>query len=196
MTSLNKKAKNRLDRTLYNTGRKIIKAEDHRVALVELGKTLVPSKRTVITGYDESLLMRENNPTDNRTRRRPRKVHTVSRVIGKVLTPITETKEVYVLSPTGPKDSTGRVKDPRHFRGAFGQSSSLVFLGGKSYPHHGAQRKTRPGEKIAHTEANVENGIGELARQEAKARAPKPTPDIPIIPLDSLPEIGQPEVQQ
>lgn len=178
MTTLNKKATNRLkrlDRKVGNTVRKGMKAIARTLALVELGKTLVPGKRTVITGYEEVEVPRQRR---------------------KVVTPITEVKEVLIAPPTGPKTTRGRVKEPRQFRSGYSNSTRLVWLGGKAFHQHGALGKTRPGNKELHTEANVENGIGDLARKEAKAREPKPTPDIPIIPLDSLPEIGQPEVQQ
>jgi len=165
MTSLNKQAKNRLkrlDRKFYNIGKKIMKARDRRLALVALGKTLVPGKRTVTVGFKEVEVPRQRK---------------------KVLQRVTEVKDVLVLPKTGPKTGRGQVKEPTQFHITYGNSTSLAFISGKTYRHHGAQRKTRPGEKELRIEANVANGIGELARQESKAREPK-TPNISIVPLD------------
>ena len=80
------------------------------------------------------------------------------------------------------RDSTGREKEPTHFKLGYGQSTALAFLSGKGHIQHGEQRKTRPGEKELHTEALVENA----------AFVPKvaaPTPDIPVINPEKLPVI-------
>ena len=170
MTTLNKQAVNRLnrlDRKSRNAAAKGLRKLERQRDLVELGKSLIPGKRTVTTGFVETEVPHRGNQRESR----------------KILQRVTEVKDVLV-SPTGPKNSRGRLKEPTHFRSGYGNSASLVFLGGKSFPHHGAQRKTRPGEKELHTTALIENA--------EFVPTPKPTltPDIPVIDPEKLPEIG------
>jgi hypothetical protein len=154
----------RKDRAVYNTSMKIVRAEERRQELVALGKSLVPGKRTVITGYEEIEVPPRGKQKTGR----------------KILRRVTEVVDVFIPS-TGPKTTRGLVKEPTQFRSGYGNSVSLVFLGGKSFPHHGAQHKTRPGEKELHASALLEN--------EAFVPTPK-TPDILVIDPKKLPEIG------
>jgi hypothetical protein len=148
-------------RNAANGYMKGLRREARQSELVAIGKTLQLGKREVITGYEETLL----------THPHPRKV----------LTRITETQEIFVLPPTGPKNGRAQIKEPTHFRLGYGNSAALTFLSGKSFPQHGAQHKTRPGEKELHRDALVLNSVF--------VPTPKPTPGIPIDPA-ALPEIG------
>ena len=85
-----------------------------------------------------------------------------------------ETKKVLSFPPTGPKNSLGRVKQPKEFQPSPFSSTSLLWIGAKSFKQHGAQRKLRPGNKELHAAAIPENqafdGLAVLAKQEAAKR--------------------------
>jgi hypothetical protein len=194
--TLNKQTKNRaarMTRSLYNTGRKIIKAEERRQELVAIGKTLL--KKEVPTGQETVITKFAEDGTKQETR-----------------TP--EMKTVYVLPKSGPKNCRGREKEPTHFRLGYGQSTVLAFLRGKCHIQHGAQRKTRPGEKILHNEALPTNDIYNVLRPALDAAETpeaeqqvvriaaylghtlgvKPKPERPVLPVidpEKLPEIGE-----
>ena len=75
---------------------------------------------------------------------------------------------------------------PRGPRGMYGMTSRRdSFLSGKSFTQSGGGRKNRPGNKELHAEALIEN-----AAFVPKVK-PVPTPDIPVIDPENLPEIGE-----
>jgi hypothetical protein len=85
------------------------------------------------------------------------------------------TKKVLDFPPTGPKNCRGRVKQPKEFQPTPFSSTSLLWIGAKSFKQHGTQRKLRPGNKELHAVAIPENqafdGLAVLAKQEAAKRA-------------------------
>jgi hypothetical protein len=82
--------------------------------------------------------------------------------------PVVET--ISIFPPEGRKGTRGKVKQPREFRVSYFNSTALAFLSGKTFKHSGAHSKTRPGNKELHIAAQVENGLGFLARQEELTR--------------------------
>lgn len=84
-----------------------------------------------------------------------------------------ETKKVLSFPPTGPKNSRGRVKQPKEFQPSPFSSTSLLWVGAKQHAHTGAQRKSRPGNKELHAAAIPDNqafALATLAKQEAAER--------------------------
>jgi hypothetical protein len=70
---------------------------------------------------------------------------------------------------------------------------ALAFIGAKTYKHHGAQSKLRPGNKELHGEAIVELHSRSLAVEIDKALNPpeaEGTP-IPVVPADLAGEAAQ-----
>ena len=84
-----------------------------------------------------------------------------------------ETKKVLSFPPTGPKNSRGRVKQPKEFQPSPFSSTSLLWVGAKQHAHTGARRKSRPGNKELHAAAIPDNqafALATLAKQEAAER--------------------------
>ena len=84
-----------------------------------------------------------------------------------------ETKKVLSFPPTGPKNSRGRVKQPKEFQPSPFSSTSLLWVGAKQHAHTGARRKSRPGNKELHAAAISDNqafALATLAKQEAAER--------------------------
>ena len=84
-----------------------------------------------------------------------------------------ETKKVLSFPPTGPKNSRGRVKQPKEFQPSPFSSTSLLWVGAKQHAHTGARRKSRPGNKELHAAAILDNqafALATLAKQEAERK--------------------------
>lgn len=132
------KAENKELRNSANKYKKALSAEARRLALIELGKTVIETEV----------------PTGNVVDGKP------------------GTKKVLSFPPTGPKNSRGRVKQPKEFQPSPFSSTSLLWVGAKQHAHTGAPYATRPGNKELHAAAIPENQAFVLAAL-AKAEATK-----------------------